>query len=267
MAGSRNIADPNNWFVATASVAGTKHVRKNQPNQDALRYRTLPGTDHLVAVIADGAGSAPMSRQGAMVATEMALEFAWDTLTRQPAQDLTSLLASSISAAREKVLQTAEEAELPARDFATTLLAFIQANGQSAAAQIGDGACVVAVNEAWSLATEPQRGEHANETSFITQDNAILKMSLSPIMPNICRVMLCTDGMMHLTLQQPGNTPHPPYFDGTFAWLESCSSQEKACRQMSQLLLSGHVRRLTDDDLTMFQGTLLHSAEPPSKEP
>ena len=91
-------------------------------------------------------------------------------------------------------------------------------------------------------------------------------MSLSPIMPNICRVMLCTDGMMYLTLQQPGNTPHPPYFDGTFSWLESCSSQEKACRQMSQLLLSDHVRRLTDDDLTMFQGTLLHSAEPPSKE-
>ncbi len=40
--------------------------------------------------------------------------------------------------------------------------------------------------------------------------------------------MICTEGMMCLTLKQPGNVPDAPYFDGTLSWLESNHSQDKA---------------------------------------
>ena len=266
MDGNRDIANPAGWFVAAASVAGSKHAKKHQPNQDALRYRTLPGTDRLVAVIADGAGSALHGRQGALTATEVALEVAWNSISGKPQQDLTRLLSWTIEVSRQAVIQVAESAGLPPNEFATTLTAFAHTDGKAAVAQIGDGACVIGNTDGWVLATAPQRGEYANETFFITQDNAISNMAVNGPVDSPKRVTLCTDGMMSLTLKQPETVPYEPYFEGTFGWLESAESQEKACRQLHQLLLSEHVRCLTDDDLTMFQATLLRPTPTPPQE-
>ena len=258
MAGSRNLNPIINWFVGAASVAGTKHVRRNNENQDALYYRTLPGTDRLVAVVSDGASSAQEGKAGAQTAASAALEWAWSDLEKRPDQNLTSLLNYAVKAAREAVIHASKTSGIPLREYAATLTIFTQVDGRAAAAQIGDGACVVGTEDGWLLTSEPQRGQHANETSFVTQEDAIHRMSVSDELTGIRRVMICTDGMMSLTLQQPGNVPHAPYFDGTFSWLENNPSQEKAFNQMERLLLSERVRRLTDDDLTMFQATLLH---------
>ena len=258
MAGSRNLDQVNRWFVAAASVAGTKHVKRDAPNQDALWYRTLPGTDRLVVVVCDGASSAQQSRAGAHAAGAAALGYAWAGITKRPDQDLNQLLRRTFAAARDAVVREVETSGIPLREYAATLTAFVQVDGRSASAQVGDGACVVGTDHGWILTSEPQRGEYANETSFITEEGAVCRMSVSDEITGVQRVMLCTDGMMSLTLQQPGNVPHAPYFDGTFSWLESNPSQEKAFRQMQGLLLSDMVRRRTDDDLTMFQATLLH---------
>ena len=258
MAASRTLNQVTDWFVAAASVAGTKHVRRNSPNQDALCYRTLPGSDQLVVVICDGASSAAEGRAGAHTVADAALEWAWSNMEQKPDQNLTNLLRWTVGAARDTIIETAKTSGIPLREYAATLTMFAQIDGRAAAAQIGDGACVVGTDEGWTLMSEPQRGQHANETSFITQEDAIYRMCVSDEIFGVQRVMICTDGMMSLTLKQPGNVPYAPYFDGTFSWLESHSSQEKAFNQMQRLLLSERVRRLTDDDLTMFQATLLH---------
>ena len=268
MAASRNLNQGAQWFIAAASVAGTKHVRRNYPNQDALCYRTLPGSDRLVAVVCDGASSAAEGRAGANTVAAAALEWAWSNMEQRPDQNLTNLLSYTVEAARETIINTAKTSGIPLREYAATLTMFAQIDGRAAAAQIGDGACVVGTDEGWTLMSEPQRGEHANETSFITQQDAIYSMSVSAEIVGVQRVMICTDGMMSLTLKQPGNVPHAPYFNGTFSWLESNQSQAKAFNQMERLLLSKRVRRLTDDDLTMFQATLLHQtpeSEPPQQ--
>ena len=258
MATSGSLNQTVEWFVAAASVAGTKHVRRNYPNQDALYYRTLPGSDQLVAVVCDGASSAAFGGAGAHAVAAAALEWAWSNMEQKPDQNLPDLLRWTVGAARETITETAKTSGIPLREYATTITMFAQIDGRAAAAQIGDGACVVGIDEGWTLTSEPQRGKHANETSFITQEDAICSMSVSAEIVGIQRVMICTDGMMSLTLEQPNNVPHAPYFDGTFSWLESNQSQVKAFNQMQRLLLSDRVRRLTDDDLTMFQATLLH---------
>ena len=40
MAGSGNLNQVAEWFVAAARVVGAKHTGGNQPNQDALQYLT-----------------------------------------------------------------------------------------------------------------------------------------------------------------------------------------------------------------------------------
>lgn len=59
------------WRVIGASVQGTSHQKKDVSCQDAHGYRVLPGGVVLVAV-ADGAGSADRSDEGAQCAVDRA---------------------------------------------------------------------------------------------------------------------------------------------------------------------------------------------------
>src|SRR5437870_12237754 len=64
------------WRYAVASVAGTSHLVRNLPCQDSSRcaiLRGAAGEEWLVAVVSDGAGSAPRSGDGSRVACETVL--------------------------------------------------------------------------------------------------------------------------------------------------------------------------------------------------
>ena len=127
---------------------------------------------------------------------------------------------------------------------------------------------MVGADAGWMLTSEPQRGEHANETSFITQEDAIDHRCVSAEIIGVQRVMVGTAGMMGLTLKQPGNVPDAPYFDGALSGLESNHSRGKASGRCRTLLLGNQVRLLTDDDdVTMFQATLLHPATETEDQP
>ena len=89
------------------------------------------------------------------------------------------------------MIQLAVTSGISLREYAATLTALIQANGRAASAQVGDGACVVGADAGWMLTSEPQRGEHANETSFITQEGAIYRRRVSAEISGVQRVMIC----------------------------------------------------------------------------
>lgn len=61
------------WRILGASLAGSSHLAAGLPCQDAHGWRELPGGVWLAAV-ADGAGSAPRSDEGAALAVDAALE-------------------------------------------------------------------------------------------------------------------------------------------------------------------------------------------------
>lgn len=266
MAGGGNVIR-SKWFLAAASVAGAKRARHETPGQDTVHYATEPGNDLLIVAVCDGAGSAQHGGPGAETAALAAVEHIQSELARQPESSLTDLLRESVLYARRAVVARSEAECNPLQEYAATVTLFVHWNGRAASAQVGDGACVVGVTDGWVLVNEPQRGEHANETRFITAGDAAERVAVSQEYHGVARVMLCTDGMMNLVLKQPGNVPHIPYFEGTFSWLENSSSQELASCQMEQLLLSDRVRRLVDDDLAMFQATLFNSSAQPLANP
>ena len=125
------------------------------------------------------------------------------------------------------MIQLAATSGISLREYAATLTALIQANGRAASAQVGDGAGVVGAVAGWMLTSEPQRGEHANETWFITQEGAIYRGRVSAEIIGVQRVMVGAEGMMGLTLKQPGNVPDAPYFDGAFPGWRATTAGEK----------------------------------------
>ena len=219
-------SSPPGWWEPSTPGQPAQSGCPAVPDQDALCYRSRPGTDRLAVVVCDGAGRAAEGRIGAPAAAAAVLE-SCSELTGSPNQDRPNLLRCTVTTVRQTVIQIAATSGISLREYVATLTALIQANGRAASAQVGDGAGVVGAVAGWMLTSEPQRGEHANETWFITQEDAIYRRCVSAEIIGVQRVMVGSEdmvgaeGMMGLTLKQPGNVRYAPYFDGALSGLES----------------------------------------------
>jgi hypothetical protein len=98
------------WRVVGAVVRGVSHERLGMPCQDAQDYRVLPGGTLLVA-LADGAGSAAFSDQGARAAVNEALHALSDVFQNTIPADSDAwkrLMRDVFNSARAAVLQLAD---------------------------------------------------------------------------------------------------------------------------------------------------------------
>jgi len=257
------------WRVLAASLAGTSHIATGLPCQDAHGWRELPG-GLLIAAVADGAGSASRSDEGAAIAVEAAL----DELTARliagdvdcgpepgqgPDPDLDLDQASSavalraaFAAAREALLARAAAEGFPARDLACTLaLAVVDAQALTAA-QVGDGAVLARhADGTWQSLLEPQKGEYANEVLLLIAPEALQRMSLAQV-PAPEAMVLSTDGLIRLMLRLPGGEPHPAFLDPLVAFARQAADLAAARRGLRSFLGSERVCGRTDDDKTLL---------------
>ncbi len=257
--------DEMRWKIASASVVGTGHLRTGQPCQDStqFRYLPLPGapSDTLIAAVADGAGSAPHSDQGSRLAASASISAIAGSLSRRAtavdAECLREMLTAAIDAAHHAINDLAEANGHRPRDYHTTLLVAVHADGLLGAAQIGDGAVVAAgADGGYDLITHPDRGEYANETSFVTErrsvDNA--QITVVPDLRAQC-VAMFSDGIQNLVLDYRDRTepvPHAPFFRGVFTWLEQQPDELSAYIGLRRFLKSPRVNARTDDDLSLI---------------
>ena len=117
--------------VVASSVRGPGHRRAGLPCQDA--WLAVPDPRASFAVVCDGMGSRPLSREGARAAT-LAARGAWRAWCRSPVgsiEDLVRLL---------EVGWRLRLGTLPPEDCATTCLLYAEdLHGRAALAQLGDG--------------------------------------------------------------------------------------------------------------------------------
>jgi serine/threonine protein phosphatase PrpC len=154
--------------------------------------------------------------------------------------------------ARTALEQLGEEHDEPLRSFATTLTCLVATPEQLVVGQLGDGA-VVAVGEDGDLntVTTLQRGEYANETNFLTQDQALDLVTIQVIDEQVQALAVMSDGLTRLALKRPNNEPHPPFFKPLFAFVESSASSNdpaQANDALIEFLTSPRVCERTDDD-------------------
>lgn len=228
------------WRAVAVSKIGAAHIESGAPCQDASRLFT--DSDTLIACVADGAGSARLSHRGSQTAADEFVMAAWDSLC--DGDDLSEATLKAFDKARKSVVEMAGDNP---RQYATTLLGLIATKDTLAAVQVGDGAIVVD----GVVAMDSQSGEYANETSFITQpDSEPMKFSLAK---EAGRVAMLTDGLENLALENNGyqRTPHAPFFDPLYQWLEQTEERDRSA-QLGGFLVSDRVRSRTTDDVTLL---------------
>lgn len=247
----------SDWQVIGAAVQGLSHQRQGLPCQDALRYHCLPG-GILLAALADGAGSAVHAELGAQAAVEAAVDYLISRLTdHQPGEccEWAELIWETFQSARTAVEKLGEEQEESLRSFATTLTCLVATPEQLVIGQLGDGA-VVATGADGDLKTVTalQRGEYANETNFLTQDQALGLVAIQVIDEQVQALAMMSDGLTRLALQRPGDAPHPPFFKPLFSFVESSARSNdgaQAREALADFLASPRVCERTDDDKTL----------------
>ena len=238
-------------MILSASVIGTSHIRAGLPCQDAHALAALPNGAQLFA-LADGAGSAPRSDEGAKLITGAAIEALKAVLAWQSAAqtDWPSTFKTIFEAALGGVRQYAGDMQADANAFAGTLLCGVWWDGGLAAAQVGDGALVIrAADGGLATALAPANGEYANETVFLTTRNALETMQVFTASKPITGLCAMSDGLTRLALQWPARAPHANFFEPLLAFAASAESRNA---EIEAFLSSPRVCARSDDDKTMI---------------
>jgi serine/threonine protein phosphatase PrpC len=160
---------------------------------------------------------------------------------------------STFSTAREAIVAEAHVHQQSLHNFATTLILVVATSHLVAAAQIGDGAAVVA-DEGGNLRTltVPQHGEFINEALFLTSDNMVASMQVQVWRGCPRYVALFTDGLERLVLSRPENTPHAPFFQPVFHFTAALGEVTAGQEHLARFLRSDRMRGRSDDDLTLL---------------
>jgi hypothetical protein len=251
------------WRVAAASVRGTSHAATDAPCQDAHAW--AEGGGLLIAAVADGAGTAPLSEHGAAAAVAAAVD-SLRTLSGtggiQSAAGACGALAEAFARALAAVEARARAMQAQTRDLATTLTAAVVAPGWVAAAQVGDGA-VVARDGAGGLHTlcgEGGGSEYLNETVFLTTPGVLDSLAPRAWTEAPTHVALLTDGLQMLALKMPGRAPHAPFFDPLFRFADAHEDAAHAAERLAAFLAGPRVAARADDDLTLVIAAVNPSA-------
>lgn len=245
------------WRFAVARAPGTSHLKSSLPCQDRVGCTLLPnGT--LVAALADGAGSAVMAEQGAEIAVDTAIAYLKRSL-EDGRSDYAVLLRETAATAREAIVAEAGRHGLEPKSYASTFLAIVLGPEGGGVLQIGDG--VIVVNdggEGWSWVFWPQRGEYANTTFFLTDQDALERVDLDVLPVTITDVALMSDGLEPLALKYASKEVHDPYFDGMFQPLHKADGSAEIpqlSESLTQFLASDRVGSRTDDDVSLILAT------------
>lgn len=195
------------WRIAHASVIGISHVTAGIPCQDASRcevMRAPDGREVLLAVAADGAGSAARSDAGAEMAVKSFIrEFAHAIGENGSLEAIDrAFVLVWLETLRKRIDFIAQDEGAPSRDFACTVLGALIGPYQAIFMQVGDGAIIVSGDEAsdYSWMFWPQHGEFANQTNFILQDNLAEVLDFEIVTGTINEMAIFTDGIERLVL-------------------------------------------------------------------
>lgn len=246
------------WRYASAQVTGSAHEKLRKPCQDRAVCVTDDESATLLAVLADGAGTAELAHEGAETAVDTALAAALLGV-RAGRRDYADILRESAALARQRVMEAAHARSVPPRELASTLLAVIVGPLGGAALQVGDGGIVIGERgPGWRCVFWPQKGEYANSTFFLSDERALEVAEVTNLSDDVVDVALLSDGVEPLALHFASRSAHEPFFRSVFAPLYAVDGEGESIPLsggLRQLLDSPAARARTDDDATLVLAT------------
>ncbi len=251
------------WRVLAAAASGTSHERLGMPCQDVLAF--LANEHSLLVALSDGAGTAERSQYGAQTAVQAALDVLAAALDEGLLEEQASCqdtLCAAFTAARSALESLAEIEEQPLQAYAATLSVAIATADRLAVAQLGDGAVVAGESpDKLFLVNRAQRGEYANETYFLTQEDALEQVQLSAYEKAVNFLAVMSDGLTRLAIKLPTHEPHLPFFQPLFTFAVHANEEAQATRQLVDFLISERVCARTDDDKSLVLAVRLSEPE------
>lgn len=167
------------WFGAADTCVGAAHLRHEPPTpcQDAA---LVVAGDRPMLVVADGAGSSPVSDLGAEIVV-MGLRRLVDSVSRQfrtvldasdapPDATARALAHTLVRHACGLLEDLASLHRRPVTDFRSTLLVAVGGRSHWLWSRVGDGALVVERDGTLKLLGETGKGEFANQTVFLGRE-------------------------------------------------------------------------------------------------
>lgn len=219
---------------------------------------TVAADSTLIAVVADGAGTAELAHIGAEIAVATVINTAQLGLNAGR-DDYSEILREGAALARQRIMEAAAEKKALPRDLACTLLAVIVAPIGGAALQIGDGVIVIGEQpSSWRWFFWPQKGEYANTTFFLSDEKSLANAEVSALPDEVLDVALMSDGLEPLAMQFAARKAHEPFFRTVLAPLHAAAGPGEASTLstgLTTLLASPAVRSRTDDDASLVIAT------------
>jgi Protein phosphatase 2C len=253
------------WQAISRSVVGTSHQQQHLPCQDFGGARMVDQI--MVGAVADGAGSARHADWGAKLAVTTALSYlvateawlqrrqqSWQTLATAPTLPQThKLFAKTVTKVRSALDRHATSHHHTVDDLACTLLMFLATPDWMMAMQIGDGFMVIRPQQQdYQLLFQPDKGEFANQTTFVTSADALTAMQVRVIAAPQLFICAATDGLERVAIRLSDWAPFPPFFKPLEEYLEETAQPELADEYLMQFLTSDRLNTRTDDDKTLL---------------
>ena len=215
----------------------------------------------IVGAVADGAGSLKYSDIGSKLAVKTVLKCFSDInespqkkvfsqpLSKKEAQKVFAKIVNQVITELQK---QADEGDHSVNDLACTLLIFVATPDWLAAMQIGDGFIVLRSKDSeYQLLFQPDKGEFANETTFITSTNALKEMQVEVISQKQEFICASTDGLEKVAIRLSDWKPFPPFFKPLEEYLHE-SVNPKEDKYLTEFLNSERLNSRTDDDQTLL---------------
>lgn len=235
------------WTTLGDSVAGTSHLARSLPCQDAFRFCAFG--EWLVIAVADGAGSASHSEVGATVVCD-------ELVRRVSAIDPVTLFSRSgvnalFAEARAAIFAEAERMNVRPREVACTAILAIVGPNSAAFAQIGDGAIVIRQGQDYRVVFWPEPTEYVNATDFLTDDSFLDSILFETVADSIIEVAALTDGLQRLALDFAARSAYARFFGPLFNELRNAVDIKSLAEPFHTFLDSDRVNERTDDDKTL----------------
>jgi protein phosphatase 2C-like protein len=251
------------WLLTRASVRGYSHVNNGAPNQDWVETRTSDDGATFSVVVSDGAGTAARSHEGARLACEYLAPRLLEI--GQALRDRT-LSRSTLEATLRKPLRELRDrlAGLGGAlsDFHCTLAMAVLGDTGGFVCQVGDSIALSsrfrAMNggeldffpESDTQIFLPERGEYANETHFITEEDWTEHLRVHLLEPNLDSLLVMTDGAMDVALVR--GRVFRGFLSNLVGQLLTMPKTEERDRLLGEWLDDPRTRKATGDDKTLF---------------
>lgn len=179
-------------FMVAASKRGRSHAKDGGYRDDHFLIEADAQSGWNIMIVADGAGSAPLSREGSRIACEFAMNAlrirlsetlgeignlvacADEDLEMELGRKFCDILPSAGFEATKAILRRAEELEKSVEAFATTIVIIVSrqiaTRWVTASFSVGDGGAAIWDDQAKSVRVmcRPDSGEYAGQTRFLS---------------------------------------------------------------------------------------------------